>query len=357
MKEKVFSKFARYLSLLTIIIFSLLTTLGSGGDDGGGGGGGGATVDNSLVSGTYRYVAIVGNGVVIGTVTFDGAGGGSESEISPSSSSSSVSYTAKTDNSITLDGSIVGTIRSGGSFIVATDTTNGNEMLLSMVKNSASLTDTQIAYRAGQYLHDTITDTIIIDVDTATPSTGELEWMEFRPTFQGMSGVDTYTFKNTSGLITVNANTVPFNSDTQLGAVSPDGQIMIIGDGTKTTDSFVLGVVGLEFPGSGMSNTSLSGTYIMHQFMDDDVPAGGSFITSRYKLIFNGNGTGTYSELATSSAGAGGSGNFTYVVYPDGSIDIDANKDGFMLADGSVIVIVDTDDSTNSLDIKVAVKQ
>ena len=26
---------------------------------------------------------------------------------------------------------------------------------------------------------------------------------------------------------------------------------MIIGDGTKTTDSFVLGVVGLEFPGSG----------------------------------------------------------------------------------------------------------
>jgi hypothetical protein len=89
-----------------------------------------------------------GMGVEVGKVTFDGAGNGVYSAIT-SSATGTITYSVTTDNTITINDpvagtSIVGTMRSGGSFFVGTDTTSGNEVMITAVKQSTSVTDSTI---------------------------------------------------------------------------------------------------------------------------------------------------------------------------------------------------------------------
>lgn len=338
------------LKTIMMIMTLPLALMACGGSSGGGGGG--AAVDNSKASGTYSFVVIEGSNAEVGSITFDGAGGGTVTDISPTPDGPNpITYTSYSDNSISLD-TMVGTIREGGNFIVLSNTNNGSEALILAVKNSA-LSDTANTYRFGQFGYDsTLTsEVVIVDVDTATPSAGFLSWSTVAPSVTG--GTDIYAFDNSSGTYLVTANG---GLDEAFGAISPDGQINIYGDGTETTDTFVYGGLGLEFPSSGMTVADLSGTYIMHQFMDEDVTVTGpSFITSRIRVVANGDGTGTYASIASSTGGSS-SGPLTYTVSGDGSMTVFGDE-GFLLADGSVFVFVDHDTSGDDLDIKVAVRQ
>ena len=81
-----------------------------------------------------------------------------------------------------------------------------------------------------------------------------------------------------------------------------------------------------------------------------------SFMTSRFRVVVDGAGNGTYSMIASSTGGSN-SGSFDYSVNDDGSFVIVGLAEGFMLADGSVFIIADTDNSDNSVDIQVGVRK
>lgn len=319
-----------------------------------GGGGGGAAVDNSKASGTYSFVVIEGTSVKVGSVTLDGAGGGTSTDISPTPGATEpLTYTAYSDNSITIEGVNEGNIRSGGSFIVLSNTNSGDEALILLVKNSATpIDDIANSYRFGQFGHDgSSSETVIVDV--VSDGAGLINWSTIAPA-PNVKGTDTYTFdNNSSGTYMITA--AGGGADDAYGAVSPDGQICIYGDG-DSTDPPVHGALGLEFPAiSLMTVADFSGTYIMHQFMDNEVEFGPSFSTARFRVVSNGDGTGTYASIASSVPGSS-FGDLNYTVNDDGSMTV-FGGDGFLLADGSVYVFVDHDTSGDDLDIKVAVRQ
>lgn len=340
------------IKTLIMIMALPLALVACGGSSGGGGGG--VAVDNSKASGTYSFVVIEGSKAEVGSITFDGAGGGTVTDISPTPDGPNpITYTSYADNSISLD-TMVGTIREGGNFIVLSNTNTGSEALIFAVKNSATpISDTANSYRFAQFGHDGSNSEIVL-VDVDSDGAGLMNWSTIAPA-PNVKGIDTYTFDNNSSgtyIITAGGGGL----DDAYGAVSPDGQLYIYGDGIDfAADTFIYGGLGLEFPSSGMTVADLSGTYIMHQFMDDSVASGGSFIASRFRVVSNGDGTGTYASIASSTGGSS-SGPLTYTVSGDGSMTV-FGQEGFLLADGSVYVFVDHDTSGDDIDIKVAVRQ
>ena len=333
-------------------IFALTLALVSCG--GGGSVAVGVATDNSKASGTYSYVSISGSSVSIGTVTLDGAGGGTETGLSPTiSGPAALTYTSYTDNSITLDGTMQGNIRSGGNFIVLSNTNAGSETLVLMVKNSA-LAEPTATYRTGKFNYDSAasSDASIIDIDTQNPSAGNLAWSVVAPAVS--SGTSGYMYNTLDGTYLINGTV---NSDMAYGAISPDGQINIFGDGTTAFDTAVYAAMGLELPGAGMTNADLSGTYVLHQIMDEALATGPSYRTGRTRIVVDGAGNGTYTELASSTAGTLSSGAFTYTVSANGSFVVTGLAEGFVLADGSVMVLVDHNATDDNVDIQVGVRQ
>ena len=337
-----------------------------------GGGGGsssssssGVATDNTKATGTFRYVLFHGYStsespsmsVEIGTATFDGAGGVTRQVISPGNESDSFSYTAKVDNSITFS-DFVGTIRSNGNFIVLSSTSSGSEMILFMVKNSGTATDTARTYHTVQFLNTSTTGSVyessamMIESDWASPSTGNLRWRMLSG-LQNISGTNNYTFANTSGIFMIHTTTNAFFAmDEEYGSLSPDDEIMIAGDAIINKDDYVLGAVGLEAPGIAMSAADLSGTFIVHQYMDEDVSVG-DFTTTRTSVTFDGYSIATYSTLA-SSTGSSDTGSIKYTVAADGSLDLEGQA-GYMLEDGSVFTFGDYTGS--SVNIQVGIKK
>jgi hypothetical protein len=337
--------------LMAAAVLSAALILGACG--GGGGGGDGVTYDNSRAGGTFTYVQLDGTSVAIGTCTFDGAGGGTYTEDSPAGPGGSFTYTTTTNNIITIDNTTVGTLRAGGDFFAATDTTNGGMMFA--VKQSTQVTDTAANYVAGVLSYDGGSGAEIDGISIATPGAGQLTWETLRPV-SSASGTESYTLNTSNGTVS-SPDATPY----QYGAFSSSLDLFLLGDGETTVTNNVFAMLGLKLSGSGMSNASLSGTYIVHQLIDGDVGAGGSFVVTRGRITFDGNGSGTYQELATSSTPDTTPIALTYSVNADGTCTIDPGGgvqfEGAVLADGSVLSLVDYDSGDNEVFILVGVKQ
>jgi hypothetical protein len=324
----------------------------------GGGGGGGVTYDNSRANGAYTYVVIGGGGgmgVEVGTATFDGAGNGVYSAIT-SSATGTITYSVTTDNTITIHDpgvgtSIVGTMRSGGSFFVGTDTTNGSEVMIAAVKQSTTVTDSTTTYYSGQFEYNTSiprSQVELVSIVTASPTSGVL-------TYENLSSLNTGTFpyllSTATGTISIpDANPIIF------GALSADNALMVYGDGETAGDDSMMGGFAFKLPGSGMTTASMNGTYLLYQFMDDNVGSD-AFVTSRSRATFDGAGGGTYSEIANSTGTVDPGGPFTYAVDDEGTFLINGETLGVVIQDGSVFGIIDYDDIDGSVAVMIGVKQ
>jgi len=126
------------------------------------------------------------------------------------------------------------------------------------------------------------------------------------------------------------------------GIVSPDGHTFVISNADSSDDAVFLGV-GIK-QGTGLSNSTLKGTYINNQFMDDEVNTGGYSIVTRQWINSDGAGSMTY-ETLESSVDAMDAGSYSHNVSSDGIISIDG-KDGdagIISPDGYVFTISDAD--------------
>ena len=347
--------FRLMLLLLSIaVLLSIPIVLAS---CGGGGSSGspppGVTYVNSKATGTYQYI-IIANGfsAETGTAVFDGAGNGTWTAIQTSGTETSgtFTYTVTSDNAMTLDGTMIGTMRSGGNFFVLNQTVSGEEGMLIAVKLSSGMTDTANIYVGGQFSFDTLTprsSTQILQIAMHDTLASELTWS----VVSGPSGTGDYTF-NADGSFSL-----PMTSPNAYGAISSDYDLMILGDGESASDDYMNAIFAVKSATTATWST-LSGTYIIHEFMDDDVMGVGAFVTSRGWVTFDGSGNGTYTELANSSGPVTpGTDNFTYVVNNDGTFLISAGPDtidGVVLQDGSVFGLIDPDPTTNN-NVSVAI--
>jgi hypothetical protein len=129
-----------------------------------------------------------------------------------------------------------------------------------------------------------------------------------------------------------------------VGIVSADGMLMAVTDTDPDgTDSDISLGVALK-TGSGMSAASLNGTYIICQVRHDSERVK----ASRMRFVFDGAGavSGTILEDSDGSTGALSG---TYTVAANGTLELDITglaKDfeGNVASDGSLILIMDTDD-------------
>ena len=108
--------------------------------------------------------------------------------------------------------------------------------------------------------------------------------------------------------------------DTNLpGIVSSDGESFTI----VSTQSDDFGItVGIK-KSSGMSNVSLSGEYIMIQYINEE---GASF--EYISVNFADDGTGTFEVIYSSGGDEGGAGPFTYSVNDDGTFSFTVTENG-----------------------------
>ena len=333
-----------FLSVVTIVALAVLFS-----SCGGGGGAAGTAIDNSRANGDYKIIIMkggsggYGGGNVIGTFSFNGAG-------VATFNTSTFPYTVTTDNAITLDSTLIGNMRSGGTFFVVSDVTTTRTGIIVGIKQSDLATETTNTYMSGVFGHNgTNSSAGIVSVVTASPTTGQLTINNIAGS--SPTGTIPYSLTLSNGTFTV--------SDA-IGAISSDKEMMIMGD-VITPD--VMGLVGLKLPGSGMTAASVNGSYIMHEYKDPNVSGNGPIIVSRGRMIMSGGtgstGTATFTELATSGTPTTVSQTFGYTMASDGTFTIQyPGYKGAALADGSVITLVDYDPAgDNQVSLIIGVKQ
>ena len=345
--------------LLSIAVLLFISALfASCGGGGGGGGGGGPTYVNSRATGTYRFVMLDGGfGATTGNVVFDGVGNGTWTALQTTGTDTSgaFTYTVTTDNTITFDGEMTGTMRGGGNFLVSTSTVSGSEVMMLAVKLSSGLTDTANTYVAGQFSREApMSSAEVVHISMADAVASELTWSVMYPA-SGPTGTADYTFDQDGSF------SLPMVSPSSFGAITPDYELMIMGDAETLTDSNLNAICGFKTATSATLAT-LNGTYILHEFMDGMViGGGGKVVTRRGRVVFDGAGNGTYTLLADSTGPAAGTETFTYTVGNDGAFLINASGtmiSGVVLQDGSVFGLVDYDDSgDNAVSISIGVRQ
>lgn len=362
-----------------LILYFLMVALVSGC---GGGGSSGPMVDNTLLSGDWSYSLVMsGNfgGTVYATVrgvaTFNGNGTGSNTEIEKSvgalQTNNPFDYTVTTDRKVVLD-QMVGTLSLDGNFMVASDTDSVNQdgilMLMIAVKQPTTAGN---ALLSGDFYKGTFTGAVdgINTAMTVSHSTfdglvpGTLDQHEIAPVADGVMpslGYETTadgetTFDDTPGV----AGGTPTG---EAGTVSIDGNLLVSSNSASPLD------FAMSIKGSSKTEADVQGTYLLHQFADNQSGTGGSgFLTARTRVVLNGNGTGSFQELAKSTTPPNlTNGNFTYIVDTVNHLGtffiVEGEGYGVISPDGSVIGVVNVDtDAAGTADttvfIGVGVKQ
>jgi len=338
------------LMLVFIVILSTLAACGSSSDTI-------SNVDNTKANGTFTFVQLMADNsmsdltIARGTVIFNGDGTGFYALNSPSVESGPFTYTARSDNSISIEGEMSGHLRANGDFFVISNASSSTDGLMMLgIKNTSGADNSSMSggLHSALFEYDTPGTTSSTSIQNIIVNgTGFGNATEIAPSV-GAYADFTYT-TNPDGTFTSNLAE-------EVGAVSNTGDISISAD--STSNNKFVSFAAQKYTAGALTNSILNGTYMLHMFMDDYVPSS-SFVISKASATFNGNGTVGYADLETSSGGALQSGIANYIVNTttnDGTFYLEGDL-AFMTPDGSVIAIIDTDDTDDSVSVMIGVKK
>ena len=154
--------------------------------------------------------------------------------------------------------------------------------------------------------------------------------------------------------------------DGRVGYVSPDGSILILTDPIPANDHEETGIaIGLK-EATGLSDSSLNGRFSFVRFSSDHGGAdtGAEFTSGIGYVDFDGAGSFTYTCTGTANGQSGreafttGTSSGTYTVAANGSVTFDSVIQGFLSADGNILIWTDRipEDTYEETGIAVGVK-
>ena len=314
--------------LLLFVVFTMLSMgCSNGGDDEGSGI---ITPEgnlNTLFDGTYLTGEIGLNSTpysVRSEVVGYGDGHLEWNDITAPHGSGSFPITVAADGRIMVDGADNGIISPDGNAFATADTDAMNALGLRFgLKKSTGMTDSNLS---GEYIIGAIQlspDPAIEPILITSSGLGTFDWEE-------LLGPDTGTMDysvDDDGTLTIGGIVQ--------GLVGLNGNLFVAVS-TDDVDSETTLRVGIR-KSSGLTNASLSGSYIMCQMgIDADL------FTSIMDVSSNGSGTLTFSTIANST-GADGNGSVDYSVAADGVLSVDGQEAGIVSEDGNIFMILDLD--------------
>lgn len=315
-----------------------------------------ATFSNIDLNGIFKGQTIAydtnGEYASYSSISFDGVGNYGVTNIvdSETPSNSSGSYTVASDGLLSAGFDIGQLSPNADIFSFVKATTIDDVELIVGVKESTGMSNADLS---GIYIvhsfgvdPDHYSTRILLDCDGVGNCTDVV-----LSDSNGLTGSGSGTYSiNAIGEITYN-----HSSGTLAGQLSSDGSFFILNDivaGGGPNYGFVVGVK----QGSGYTNASLNGSYT-HFSLDymGGVIDEHSAVASN--IIFDGAGNLSAVELADTD-GIIDSGSFTYAVSADGTLSTSVYQSvGQVSPDGSVYVVLDSDNSDTELGISIGIRQ
>ncbi|RMG97633.1 MAG: hypothetical protein D6706_08280, partial [Chloroflexi bacterium] len=331
-------------------------------------------MSNATLNGTYIMLQYIDDEVGLSQggfsrtsrfeVRYDGAGNFNYQELSSSTggalNSGSGTYSVAADGTLTTSMGDVGVVAADGNSFTTVDTDPSDNAVAIFVgvKKGAGLSN---AVLNGTYTVGAIKD----DAVNLTQG-GHTVANRFKVTFDGSGNFSVNVIESSdgssysdSGTYSVEPDgtlTLNFSGYLRVGIVSVDGKTLAFAD-TDATDNEVGLYYGIK-NGTGLSDATLNGTYVVNLFMDDRVGLvqGGDSITTRMEIYFDGSGNTTFTEISTSTGNIE-TGSGSYSITADGGLIINGKFNGIVNSDGNSFTFSDTDASDNDVAFFVGLKK
>lgn len=264
-------------------------------------------------------------------------------------------YTAYVDGTVSFDGDIEGVMSADGNILAVADTDyidpDNRAMLALAIKNSTGLTNSVMSgeYMAFQFQSDKLGNAVTRQIGISSPGDGTADFEMLADSKDvsnvGTTGTRVYSIEP-SGKMTLDP--IPPGPVDDLGMVSKDGSVWFVIEPADPGDSSgtVAFIVGIR-KGSGLDNSTLSGTYRLVQIGGED--DGSSSWASVMTVVPDGAGSLSISLDSRAGGIADGVGGFMtlpYAVNPDGTFTVTSpdgmDVEGIVSADGGMFIVSDT---------------
>jgi hypothetical protein len=319
---------------------------------GGGGGGPGGARDDSAISGNFTgmYLDIDDPSTTYGAGYFgvqaDGAGtmsqDGDASDGDDAYDDETQPYQAYTDGTLIIGSVIQGAYNAAGDTAALADAevSSSESLTLSMVVKDGSgmaASDFSGDYLAARFEVDTADSsktTTLMNVTGNGDGTGSYTIVSDSDGSTGSGSLPSTMAPSGTGRFTV---TTPGGDEN--GMLRSDGEFWLSVDTDGTDDT--LGIMAGLRKGSGLSESTLSGTYTA-VMVGDDSEGGWSAWTERLQVTADGAGNLTALVLEDSGDDEGSTYPMTYTVDSQGIISVGDTQMGIVSADGEMFVLADT---------------
>ncbi len=211
------------------------------------------------------------------------------------------------------------------------------------IKQSSGLSNSVLSGTYTMCEYGTDPDRWTGRIELTSDGAGNLTWQQIADSNGDTgSGSGTYSVAD-DGELTIGGQDA-------VGIVSASGNTFILVDTDASNDDLSLHV-GIK-QSSGLSNSTLSGTYTICEYGTDP-----DRWTGRIEFTSDGAGNLTWQQIADTN-GDTGSGSGTYSVADDGGLTIGGQDAvGIVSASGNTFILVDTDASNDDLSLHVGIKQ
>jgi hypothetical protein len=313
-------------ALMAVAISALLAACSSG--SGGG-------TDSSVLQGDFVAGGIVADdaqsapGGDARIVRFDGAG--TATWTGQGKAFADFPYEAGGDGALTLDSDMRGVLGYDGEILVMGQVPEAYDLSMWAAVKASPWTRTgtwrgdYFGFSFGAREGDTCW---VSPVQIEPDGFGKVIWREV-----GKSGEGTYDYGIRDGILSVMGSFVDRSMDHTTGAVTTDGNVVIVTD-LEPPD---LGLVIAVRLSSGNALDMWRGTYECYQFGMESY--GASIDSWASHVTVDADGAGHYQFRSLDTGGATDSGAGTYVQKIDGTLTIDNGLSGIVSADGGVVLL------------------
>ena len=334
-------RFRAAITITIMIILSLSITMAEG------------VMSNAILNGEYligEYSPYQSGGRTVTRLvesTFKGDGTGSYKVIASSDSatdSGDFTYSISPDGALNIEDD-KGIVCCNGDILFFADTDNKDESITVMfgVKKSSGMDDSALDgnYMLGQFMDNAVlsggnTVTCLIELGFQE---GSADYREiYNSTGSTSHGTLSYSLSS-DGTFTVEGN--------EKGIVSPDGNVLFIINTDPSDDSVFL-MIGIK-KSADIDSSIFTGRYLFGEIAYDS-----NFIIQELDVI-PGDGSISYSVIDSSDDAGDISGDFNYSLGKDGTLTTDYET-GMVSPDGSVVFMIDTDPSDDSLALAFGIK-